>query len=170
MTGATGVEAEAQPLATARDSFIFVCDYEQIWDDQGSRAREDGSIWRPKCDRDKYAVFGHVAADDRGKPLDATIAVRTDKPDLAKLCTGFTLLWQPKRGGDTRRAMKPPLYLWEPTAPSGYQALGIVATTKDDGSGQPKKPDPNELNEDYVHQGRPGASGAGGRTGDGLEH
>ena len=76
MTGATGVEAEAQPLATARDSFIFVCDYEQIWDDQGSRAREDGSIWRPKCDRDKYAVFGHVAADDRGKPLGATIAVR----------------------------------------------------------------------------------------------
>jgi len=130
MTGATGVEAEAQPLATARDSFIFVCDYEQIWDDQGSRAREDGSIWRPKCDRDKYAVFGHVAADDRGKPLGATIAVRNDKPDLAKLCTGFTLLWQPKRGGDTRRAMKPPLYLWEPTAPSGYQALGIVATTK----------------------------------------
>ena len=107
-TGTTGGEAGDAAPRIDKDTFIFIGDYERVWDDESAKAREDGSIWRPKCDRKNYAVCGDVASDDRNKPLGSTLAVRTDSKDVAKPCEGFTRVWKSKRGGDDKRAMKKP--------------------------------------------------------------
>jgi Vacuolar protein sorting-associated protein 62/MAC/Perforin domain len=71
--------------------------YSQVWNDKGSHAKQDGSIWRP-TPPEGYVALGYVVRrsyDNQQPSLDAMRCVRADLADRA----GFgNLLW--KSGGN----------------------------------------------------------------------
>jgi hypothetical protein len=124
------------------EDFIFVSEYEEIWNDESSGAADDGSIWRPVIGSSmkNFAACGDVVSSDRIKPKYSTIAITTKNPTVAKKCTGFRQVWTPKKAGDARQAMAKPVQLWEPIPPPGYHRIGFVAWTKRD-----VRPTPEDL-------------------------
>lgn len=132
VTNLEGLEADVNE-GDEKDSFLYVHNYEQVWNDDKSKAKDDASIWRPRLNDKMFKPCGDVVSDDRKEPVFATIAVLND-PTFAKPPEGYKLYWNPKKAGVDKHN----LYLWEPQAPSGYVALGLVVTR---GRDKPKTDD-----------------------------
>ena len=125
-----------------KEGFVYVCEYEQIWNDDQSGASDDASIWRPVVADKSFKPCGDVVSDNRKQPIFATIAVANDAL-FAKPPDGFKPHWSPKKGGKSGHG----LYIWEPQAPTGYVALGLVVTKEDS---EPKKEDYLCVSEDWL--------------------
>ena len=112
------------PKELSKEGFRFVSEYEKLWDDDQSGARDDGSIWRPVVKDGGFLPCGDVVSDSRNEPIFATIAVQNDA-DFAAEPVKFKRIWCPSRGNNESTAG---VFLWLPEAPAGYVALGLVAT------------------------------------------
>ena len=129
-----------------KDSFLYVRDYEPLWNDDKSKAKDDASIWRPLVKDKLFRPCGDVVSDGRKAPVFATVAV-LNEPRFAKPPDDYKLYWNPKKAG----VDKQDLYLWEPQAPTGYVALGLVVTL---GRDKPKTEDYLCVHEDWLLPGR----------------
>lgn len=96
-----------------------------IYDDDGSGADEDLSVWSP----DLSALPGFVPLGDRAvrshtAPGDGVAVVKDSVPNALSRPLGYSLVWDDKGSGGDHD-----LSLWMPVAPPGYTALGYVATS-----------------------------------------
>ncbi len=111
-----------------------------IWDDRGTGAKKDVSIWRPQGPSD-YAFIGDFAHGSHAKPtftynyeylgptvLNPLILVKAVNEDpanpLLKAPVDYELAWDSKRTGARADGS-----IWIPVAPPGYVTIGAVATT-----------------------------------------
>lgn len=103
-------------------AYKLVNDYELIWDDSGSGARDDVSIWRPVETQAGYRLLGDVAVKSHSKPSDSTITVIAVVDDALKEPESFTKVWWDKGSG-----ARHDVTIWRMNPPSGYTCLGDIA-------------------------------------------
>ena len=113
--------AEPADEPTAKLDLLPVSDYVWVYDDTGSGAFEDGSIWRPVVPAG-YVSIGDVAHASHDKPGFATLVIRDD-PDALRPPVGYEQIWNDK---GTLGAND--VTIWNPIPPLGYACLGSVAT------------------------------------------
>ena len=100
--------------------------FQWIYDDRGTGADDDLSIWRPVISGDRYNdgayySLGDVAMRSHGVPPKTGFVVRALKPDALAPPLGYTVVWDDSgSGGDFD------VKFWKPIAPPGYVALGHV--------------------------------------------
>ncbi|MEC3978743.1 Vps62-related protein [Amycolatopsis sp. H20-H5] len=115
--------ARSSPL-TGRPEVVSVRpadQFQRIWDDGGSGADHDVSIWRPDVSRySGYRSLGDVVMKGYGAPSN-TFLVRDDA-GVAARPVGYRLIWDDRGSGGDHDVS-----LWEPVAPAGYTCLGSVA-------------------------------------------
>ena len=112
-------EPAGDPAATLE--LLPVSDYVWVYDDSGSGAFTDGSIWRPVVP-DGYVSIGDVAHASHAEPGFATLVIRDD-PDALRPPVGYEQIWNDK---GTLGAND--VTIWNPIPPLGYACLGSVAT------------------------------------------
>lgn len=110
---------DAQPPIVYR----YTKTYSKIWDDSGSGAPRDVSIWRPTVVQSGYYPLGDVAVAKHGAPLIEAITVSETEAGSLQAPKGFSEVWSDHGSGadsDVR--------MFEMTAPStDYVCLGHVA-------------------------------------------
>ncbi|XP_075470036.1 uncharacterized protein LOC142502662 isoform X1 [Ascaphus truei] len=87
-----------------------------VWNDRGSGAKRDVSIWRA----DHCCSLGHVAVDNYMKPFG--VFVKEVKPGSLAKPTSFTAVWTDKGSGADKDVS-----IWRPVCPIHYISLGYVA-------------------------------------------
>jgi Ricin-type beta-trefoil lectin domain-like/Vacuolar protein sorting-associated protein 62 len=93
-----------------------------IYDDAGTGADHDISIWRPDLSQyPGYYSLGDVAMPSHGAPPRASFVVKGDG-DLLAQPVDYTSVWADHGSGG-----KFDVTFWEPVAPAGYTCLGHVA-------------------------------------------
>ncbi|ADO73666.1 conserved uncharacterized protein [Stigmatella aurantiaca DW4/3-1] len=93
-----------------------------IYDDAGTGADNDVSIWRPNLSQmPGYVSLGDVAMPSHGQP-PRTAFVVSGEGDLLARPIGYTWIWSDWGSGGTHDVS-----FWAPVAPSGYTCLGSVA-------------------------------------------
>lgn len=103
-------------------SFLPVTEYDEVWNDKGSRARQDVSVWKARVPPGCYSL-GMTAKNGHSKPTFPTLVVRASGNQIAPP-DRYELAWWQERG--QRR-----FWCWHPIAPPGYTALGDVGTLSD---------------------------------------
>jgi len=116
---APATAASTLPLLTVQPADKFTL----IYDDSGTGADDDVSIWRPNlASYPGFFSLGDVAMDSHGRAPANTFLVRGSGDALARP-VGFRWVWDDKGSGGDQDGS-----LWEPVAPAGYTCLGTVAT------------------------------------------
>ena len=110
----------APPAPVAPVDVIEVAEYEWRYDDEGSGALDDVSIWRPVIPPG-YALLGDVAHASYDAPAFAALAVAGDD-DALRPPLGYEQIWNDEGGGGLHE-----VGLWNPIPPPGYVCLGTVA-------------------------------------------
>jgi hypothetical protein len=93
-----------------------------VYDDAGTGANDDVSIWRP--DLSQYPGFfslGDVSMGSHGVPPSMTFVVKGEG-DLLARPVDYVWIWSDWGSGGTHDGS-----FWEPVAPAGYTCLGSVA-------------------------------------------
>lgn len=93
-----------------------------IWDDSGSGASRDVSIWQPEEIESGFFRLGDTAVASHGRPNFPSLTVSALTSDALAPPAGFTEVWNDRGSGadDDVRIMR-----MDP--PSGYTCLGHVA-------------------------------------------
>jgi hypothetical protein len=112
--------AELPPAPDATLELLSTDQYTWIWDDTGSGAFTDGSVWRPVVPPG-YASLGDVIVVGHDAPTSATWLVRDDPGVLARPLA-YEQVWN-----DTLSLGLHDVALWNPVPPLGYTCLGSVA-------------------------------------------
>ena len=99
---------------------LEVMEYEWRYDDKGSGALDDVSIWRPLAPPG-YVVLGDVAVAGHGPPSFAARVVR-DVPGTTVRPLGYERIWDDEGSFGANDVA-----LWSPIPPLGYVCLGSVA-------------------------------------------
>ena len=96
--------------------------YIKIWDDSGSGADSDVSIWRAYSNDEGYLPLGATAKWGHGMPTEYSLVVRSIERGALAHPTGFSEVWTDEgtRSDDDVRVMSM-------TAPVGYTCIGHVA-------------------------------------------
>ncbi|RKG92696.1 DUF946 domain-containing protein [Corallococcus terminator] len=93
-----------------------------IYDDHGTGATNDISVWRPDLSQSPgFFSLGDVAMSNRGQAPATTFLVRGEG-DLLARPSNYNWIWSDSGSGGTHDAS-----FWEPVAPAGYTCLGHVA-------------------------------------------
>ncbi len=109
------------PQASADPTQLLeVTEYEWRYDDAGSGAKDDVSIWRPLAPPG-YVVLGDVAVAGHQAPPFAARVVR-DGPGVTARPLGYERIWD-----DEGSLGAHDVALWSPIPPLGYVCLGSVA-------------------------------------------
>jgi hypothetical protein len=95
--------------------------YSPLWDDTGTGALRDVSVWRPSPP-DGFWSVGDVAVAGHGAPVDGTLVVRSEDPAALAAPVAYELIWS--SAGARGEA---DVALYNPVAPVGYACLGTVA-------------------------------------------
>ena len=103
----------------AQAHFLPVSEYAEVWNDRGSGADEDVSVWKARVP-DGCHSLGMTAQLGHGKPTSPTLVIRAGGRDVAPP-DRYELAWWQERGH--RR-----FWCWHPIPPSGYASLGDVGT------------------------------------------
>ena len=127
------VSAGAQPYETAELSIDFIDTYEAVWNDTGSGAGRDVSIWRPMPAEGWYRV-GHHAKPGYEEPTEATMVVKGQFMGILIEPDDYTLIWNDAGSGANQDGS-----VWRPVCPDGYKAMGDV------GGGSHEKPSLDEV-------------------------
>lgn len=95
-----------------------------VWNDAGSGADADCSIWRPTVPAGYYPI-GDVAVATHSRPRTA-FAVRPSKTSdgLVRAPVSYTKIWSDRGSGADRDVT-----IWKANCPAGYVVLGNVATS-----------------------------------------
>ena len=102
-----------------REEFIPISEYDEVWNDAGSRAHQDVSVWRPRLPAGCY-LLGMTAKNGHSPPTFPTLVIRASGSVIASP-ERFDLVWWQERGH--RR-----FWCWRPIPPPGYVSLGDVGT------------------------------------------
>lgn len=103
-------------------AFKYVNDYSLIWDDSGSGASRDISIWRPVDLESGFFPLGDTAKTSHDKPIGSSLTVSAVVDDALARPADFIEVWNDRGSGaddDVRILRMDP--------PSGYTCLGYVA-------------------------------------------
>ena len=108
--------------------------YDWVYDDTGTDARQDVSIWRPKDYEGGYYPLGDTAVARHSAPYSSAMMVKDEGDGNLEKPLGFEETWNTKKspGNHDLRVMRM-------TAPPGYTCLGHVAIL-----GYRSTPDPNK--------------------------
>jgi len=99
--------------------FIPISEYDEVWNDKGSGARVDVSVWKARVPRGCHLI-GMTAKKGHSRPNFSTLVIRADGSDIAPP-ERFELVWWQERG--QRR-----FWCWRPIPPPGYVSLGDVGS------------------------------------------
>ncbi len=97
-------------------------DYNKIWDDRGSGAKQDVSIWRPVQYQSGYFILGDVAVLGHGKPGTVAMAVRALTAGALAPPASATEIWR-----DSRSGADVDVKILRLNPSSGYTCLGHIA-------------------------------------------
>ncbi|KAL5272547.1 hypothetical protein ACHWQZ_G000674 [Mnemiopsis leidyi] len=101
-----------------------VAELKMIWNDAGSGAKADCSIWRAES-REGYYPVGDIVVASHSKPALGFLLKATDKDEGAvRLPVSYSRIWNDRGSGADRDVQ-----LWKANCPPGYVALGDVATS-----------------------------------------
>ena len=106
----------------AEIAFKYVEDYEWIWDDGGSGASKDVSIWRPIDFQSGYYPVGDVAVSSHSKPEVPALTVKALESGTLKKPYDFTRIWTDAGSGAYDDVA---VYRMNPY--SGYTCIGDIA-------------------------------------------
>ncbi|MEZ4883180.1 MAG: Vps62-related protein [Chitinophagales bacterium] len=108
---------------------MFVTDYDFVYNDRGTGADANWSMWSPKLPPG-FSALGHYAHASHAKPTTVMIAVRTSNdPTAIAYPKDYQRIYHDGgTGGDQDGS------IWMPIAPQGYRALGMVGMN---GHGKP---------------------------------
>ena len=112
---------EHPPETSSQEKFEFipVSEYDQVWDDSGSGAEQDVSVWRARVPAGCHLI-GMTAKNGHSPPNFSTLGIRAGGSDIAPP-DRFQLIWWQERG-------KRRFWCWRPIPPPGYMSLGDVGT------------------------------------------
>ena len=102
--------------------FVPVSEYDEVWNDSGSEAEQDVSVWRPRVPAGCHLI-GMTAKNGHSRPTFSTLVIRAGGRDIAPP-ERFDLVWWQERG-------KRRFWCWRPIPPAGYVSLGDVGTTSE---------------------------------------
>ena len=102
--------------------FVPVSEYDEVWNDSGSGAEQDVSVWRPRVPAGCHLI-GMTAKNGHSRPTFSTLVIRAGGGDIAPP-ERFDLVWWQERG-------KRRFWCWRPIPPAGYVSLGDVGTTSE---------------------------------------
>ena len=108
--------------AEEKFEFVPVSEYDEVWNDSGSGANQDVSVWRPRVPAGCHLI-GMTAKNGHSRPTFPTLVIRAGGRDIAPP-ERFDLVWWQERG---RRRF----WCWRPIPPAGYVSLGDVGTTSE---------------------------------------
>jgi hypothetical protein len=99
--------------------------YDWVWNDQGSGADLDVTIWRPHPSDAGFFIVGDYAQGDYASPSGVAVIVKAINDDpsspLIKPPKKFNPIWNDKgSGGDNDGS------IWYPVPEDGYVTLGFV--------------------------------------------
>ena len=116
---------EHPPETSSQGNFEFVpvSEYDEVWNDRGSGAAQDVSVWTARVPAGCHLI-GMTAKNGYSPPTFSTLAIRAGGSDIAPP-ERFDLVWWQERG--QRR-----FWCWRPVPPSGYASLGDVGTLSED--------------------------------------
>ena len=114
--------ADAATKTQEKFEFVPVSEYDEVWNDSGSGANQDVSVWRPRVPAGCHLI-GMTAKNGHSRPTFSTLVIRAGGRDIAPP-ERFELVWWQERG---RRRF----WCWRPIPPAGYVSLGDVGTTSD---------------------------------------
>lgn len=102
--------------------------YAWIYNDRGSGAHQDVTIWRPTPTSSDWSIVGDYAQGNYNNPNGSSVIVKAINDDPAqpilKAPVGFNEIWNDHgSGGDNDGS------IWFPVAPDGYVAMGAVAAS-----------------------------------------
>lgn len=104
---------------------VSTASFTRLWDEGGTGSREPVSVWRPQAPSGEYALIGDYAHGSHLKPTDGALLVRAVNEDpanpLLKAPIDYELRWESRGSGGRLDGS-----FWEPIAPPGYVALGMV--------------------------------------------
>lgn len=133
-----GFFAKAQTPSLSSDFFdIQIIDRStEVWDDNGSGADRDISIWQPTPPSGYYS-FGHMLHKEKNPsshemPITIVVRPRPGYENLLARPIGYEEVWNDAGSGADRDVR-----IFRIKCPSGYKALGMVASN---GARQPNDP------------------------------
>ena len=113
-------ESRSLPNRTQENfEFIQISDYDEVWNDAGSKAEQDVSVWRARVPAGCHLI-GMTAKNGHSRPTFPSLVIRASGSDIAPP-ERFDLVWWQERG--QRR-----FWCWRPIPPPGYASLGDVGT------------------------------------------
>lgn len=116
---------ELPPRPAAAVELVATAEYTWVWDDTGSGASTDGSVWRPVVPPG-HVAFGDVIVVGHDAPT-APALLAVDDPDALRPPVGYEQVWN-----DTLSLGLHDVALWNPIPPLGYTCLGSVAVPDHD--------------------------------------
>jgi hypothetical protein len=100
----------------------YVHEFELVWSDRGSGARQDGSFYRPVVPAGYFAV-GYYGQGDYSAPAGFVAVVKELVPEALAQPVRYEQIWNDSgSGADTDGAF------WRPIPPDGHTCLGVVVT------------------------------------------
>lgn len=107
-------------------NFSITSSYSWVWNDKGSGALRDCTVWRPQATGGSFIVGYYAEGNHHDSPSPSgSLLVSPDNDDtnnpLLKPPKGWVKVW------DTAGSKCASLSIWAPTPPEGYHALGQVA-------------------------------------------
>lgn len=98
--------------------------YDWVYDDSGSGASSDVTIWRPKAP-DGWFILGDYAQGNYGAPFGSALLVKATNDDpnnpLIKPPTSYSQVWTDRSSGGEYDGS-----IWFPVPPEGYLSVGFV--------------------------------------------
>jgi hypothetical protein len=113
--------AQNKPIQTKDLEILMVADYDWVYNDGGTGAKENLDIWKPKTNLPGFYPLGYYAHGSYSKPQAVMLMVKGITSDAVRHPIDY--IWRyndSKTGGDMD------VSIWEPIAPPGYKALGTV--------------------------------------------
>jgi len=117
----TGDQAKGEPtlLVSTTSNYLW------LYNDQGTGAHMDVSLYRPNPTDSTYSIIGDYAQGNYSGPTGSSLIVKAlnDDPNnpLLKAPSGYQQVWNDHGSGGHNDGS-----IWYPTAPDGYRTIGYV--------------------------------------------
>ncbi|MEM7153834.1 MAG: alkaline phosphatase family protein [Myxococcota bacterium] len=131
------------PPGPAEAEAVSVTDTVWLYDDTGTLAFSDVSLWRPIVP-EGYALLGDIAVGGHDAPTTPALSI-VDDPLLVQPPRGFELIWQDTLSGGVNDVS-----IWNPIPPLGFVCMGAVAVA---GYTEPEIPNLRCVHADLVQRG-----------------
>jgi len=119
-----GQSLEAEPYLIVSTT----SQYTWLYNDRGTGAHMDVSIWRPAPTDNTFSIVGDYAQSNYYDPAGTSLIVKAINDDpsnpLLKPPVRYAEIWDDKGSGGTHDGS-----IWWPVPPDGYLSLGFVGQT-----------------------------------------